>query len=150
MGILYENIYYIEQHNYNDLKNSSLEANVYFTLRDIFTNAKDLEHSLEANEYINKLTNSICYEERTPTFQYTEVLKNKKYLESLIKWLSQFKLSDFDFTDEIDEACEVELYLLINEYDYISNYITFNDWWDNFIELKGLLATELEKLSLVI
>ena len=146
MGILYENIYYIELYNYNDLKNSSLEANVYFTLRDIFNNAKYLEYSLEANEYINKLTNNICYEERTPTFQYTEVLKNKEYLESLILWLSQFKLSDFDFTDEIDEACETEIYLLINQYDYISNYMKFDNWWDNFIELKGLLANELEKL----
>ena len=146
MGILYENIYYIELHNYNNLKNSSLEANVYFTLRDIFNNAKYLEYSLEANEYINKLTNNICYEDRTHTFQYTEVLKNKEYLESLIKWLSQFKLSDFDFTNEIDEDCEVELYLLINEYDYNSKYMKFDYWWDKFTDLKGLLAEELEKL----
>ena len=61
----------------------------------------------------------------------------------MIKWLSQFKLSDFDFTDEIDEACETEIYLLINQYDYISNYMKFDNWWDNFIELKGLLANRL-------
>ena len=147
MGILYENIYYIELHNYNNLKNSSLEANVYFTLRDIFINAKYLEYSLEANEYNNKLTNNIRYEDRTNTFQYTDTLKNKEYLESLILWLSQFeKISDFNFTDEIDEACEREIYLLINQYDYISNYMKFDNWWDKFTDLKGLLAEELEKL----
>ena len=143
MGILYENIYYIELHNYNNLKNSTLEANVYFTLRDIFNNAKYLEYSLEANEYINKLTNNICYEERTPTFQYTEVLKNKEYLESLILWLSQFKLSDFDFTDEIDEDCEVELYLLINEYDYNSKYMKF----DSLTKLIILLSIKSNPLK---
>ena len=146
MGILYEKIYYIELHNYNNLKNSSLEANVYFTLRDIFNNAKYLEYSLEANEYNNKLTNNICYEERTPTFQYTEVLKNKEYLESLIKWLSQFsQISDFDFTDEIDIDCEAELYLLINK-NYNSKYMKFDNWLKYLTELKGLLAKELEKL----
>ena len=90
---------------------------------------------------------NIRYEERTPTFQYTEVLKNKEYLESLIKWLSQFKLSDFDFTDEIDEDCKFEIYkLLYHPYIIKLKYITFNDWWNNFIELKGLLSEELEKL----
>ena len=76
------------------------------------------------------------------------MLKNKDYLEYLILWLSQFeKISDFIFTDEIDEDCKFEIYkLLYHSYIIKLKYITFNDWWDNFIELKGLLANELEKL----
>ena len=146
MGIIHNDIKYIHLHNEHRLKFTSLEDNVYFTLRDIFNNAKYLEYSLEANDYNNKLTNNICYEERTPTFQYTEVLKNKEYLESLIRWLSQFsQISDFDFTDEIDIDCEAELYLLINK-NYNSKYMKFDNWLKHLTELKGLLAKELDKL----
>ena len=43
MGILSNGIKYVELMNDNELKNKSLEDNVYHTLRDIFANADEIQ-----------------------------------------------------------------------------------------------------------
>jgi hypothetical protein len=61
-------------HNKNELKKNSLEDCLYFTLRDIFGNAESAVTLMEANAFNRKLTNGVCYEARTPEFQYTNIL----------------------------------------------------------------------------
>ena len=55
---------YLQLCNLNELKKLSLEDNVYFTLRDIFLNYGYSYDMLRANDFNDKLTNNICYENR--------------------------------------------------------------------------------------
>ena len=125
-GRIIDKIKYICLYNDNELKKKSLEDNVYFTLRDIFNNANCVDTVFAANDYNHTLTNGICFEDRTLTFQYTKILYDKKYLLSLIKFLNYLNISYFTFIENKPK-------LQTNE------YIKFDEWWIQFKELKKLL-----------
>jgi hypothetical protein len=97
-----------------------------------------------------QLTNEICYEDRTDTFTYTNVLQDKAFVEGLIRWLLSTKPSrDFFFTDEIDEDDEytfagdtLTTKWKYSESDTIHEYITLDAWMENFNVLKNILLQE--------
>ncbi len=159
MGIIHNDIKYILLHNEHRLKFTSLEDNVYFTLRDIFLNASQCNICLEANEYNGIITTNIRYEERNDTFTYTDKLKCKHFVKSLYSWIDSIDLIydfkfDKDFDKEFDSNTETIVvdskphftyYYLENPDRYI-NFITFDVWLTHLITLKGLLNAELAKL----
>lgn len=136
MGITYNDTKYVYLCNKESFKSLSLEDNVYFTLRDIFMNANNADDAIECNNFNNKLTNNICFEERTDTFTYTDVLQDKLFIEGLIRWLNACKPKrDFFFTDSTDEGND-------------SEYITLDTWMESFNDLKhNLLPKRLDELK---
>ena len=114
--------------NNNDLKKKSLNDNVYFTVRDIFKNG-DYNMVITANYYNGLLTNNISYEDRNPAvqFQYANVLEQPVYLTKLLKWLSQIGMYSFDFVELEGEDIDM------------AEYIKWEDWWQQFEELKRKL-----------
>jgi len=67
-GRLINGIKYMYINDDNDFKKKSLEDNIYFTLRDIFWNCDSPDTCFEANYFNGRLTNNICFEERTERF----------------------------------------------------------------------------------
>jgi hypothetical protein len=122
------NINYIYIHENNELKNKSLEDNVYFTLRDIFNNGNSTDIILQANDFNSQLVDNIYYEERSDQFQYTNILYDKEYLLKLIKFLQPFNEHWFEFTEFEEE-----------EEEDMKNYIKFDEWFEQFKDLKILL-----------
>jgi hypothetical protein len=156
MGLTYNATKYVRLCNPHKFKSLSLEDNVYFTLRDIFMNAKKADDAIECNEFNHQLTNEIGFEDRTDTFTYTNVLQDKAFVEGLIKWLCAIKPSrDFFFTDEIDEddvctfnsACD----MLTTKWKYSDDkceYITLDSWMENLNELRSnLLPKRISELN---
>jgi len=133
-------IKYLQVHNDNNFKKLSLEDNVYFTLRDIFTNISEFNYIVEANEFNNEITGSIYYEDRKGDFQYTDSLNDKLFVNRLNKWLNDIKKTDFVFGYEPDDKADDE-----EKYWYydMKRLIKFDDWWSQFEELK----TRLEELK---
>ena len=148
MGLTYNGTKYVFLCNSYPLKYRSLEDNVYFTLRDIFMNAGSTDDAIECNQFNNKLTNNICYEERTDTFTYATVLDDKAFVEGLIRWLNACKPKrDLFFTDEIDEDDEYSFncYTLTTKWKYSDNkcvYRLLDAWMEDFNEL----TNDLQKL----
>ena len=137
---IFNNIKYLQLDNENHLKNKSLEDNVYFTLRDIYANVAGLDYCMEANLYNSKLTNGICYEERTIDFTYTNVLNDKTFIHELSIWLSYIDKSDFEFEAINDDANTEE-----NEWYFDTrNLFKFDDWWLQFEELRILIRERLQ------
>lgn len=134
MGRVRNGVKYLTLFHCNDLKKQSLQDNVYFTLRDIFFNNTGMEICFAANFFNNILTNGISYEERNPAvpFQYSNALDQKEYLTKLLKWLSKFTVYWFDFEDVEDDDEEV---------------IAWEDWWQQFCELKEALETRRQSLQ---
>ena len=126
---------YICLMNDNEYKMKSLEDNVYFTLRDIFGNC-DYDLVIAVNEFNKKLTNNTYFEDRDDTFKYTNVLYEKDYVEKLLKWIMSFKKSYFMF-DEFEQ----------DEYIQMKEYMNFDDWWNQFINLRKLIDEQYEKLE---
>lgn len=146
-------IKYIKLFNSREFKKKSLEDNVYFTLRDIFLNHGYLEDVFRANNFNTKITNNVCYEERKPNFEYTNLLMDKTFLISLIEWMKTIHILDFefetpeqymkdyepnskDYLDELDPYYNVDM----------SEYIALDDWMNEFNGLIKKLEIQLEKL----
>lgn len=120
-------------HN-NDLKKKSLEDKLYFTLRDIFWNAGPSDVCMTANAYNAMLTNNICFEERSDCFQYKKLEKDE--LEKISRWLKYIKKNgwvEFLAPEEGEEIIEEE-------------YMKFDDWWVEFINLRELIDTRLNNI----
>jgi hypothetical protein len=132
-GIFYNGKCYLKLYNNNELKNISLEDDIYFTLRDIFLNIADINYCMEANSFNGKLTNNIRYEERNKDFKYENLTNNMDYMVRLAKWLDFIDKSDFEF--EIG-----------NEED-LDDYIEFNIWWEQFCKLKNKISDKLHSLK---
>ena len=132
-GIFYNGKCYLRLYNDNQLKNLSLEDNIYFTLRDIFLNISGVDYCMEANSFNGKLTNNIRYEERDDKFKYTNLTNNNIYMKQLVIWLSYIDKSDFEFEPYDDEN--------------IDEYIEFDKWWQQFIELKEMIGKRLNHLK---
>jgi hypothetical protein len=135
-GKLINGVKYMYIMNENDFKKQSLEDNVYFTLRDIFMNAKWCDICFEANGFNNSLNDGICFEDRTNKFRYTNVLYEKSYVQKLLKWLNHIDVQYFDF-DKLEETDGV--------FD-MKTHIKFDDWWVQFEELRNLIKQQYEKL----
>lgn len=133
-GRLINGVKYIHLMNDNEFKKKSLYDNVYFTLRDIFANADSADTIMEANYFNGRLTNDICFEERTERFQYSNELHQKYYVERLQRWLKSFDIHDFEFIEpEEDEDIDMK------------EYMKWDDWWVQFIELRKLIDEQYEK-----
>ena len=158
-GIIHNNTKYIMLHNEHQLKFTSLEDNVYFTLRDIFLNTSQDNISIEANEFNGELTNNIRYEDRFNTFTYTDKLKCKTFLKSLYSWINSILLSDFEFDEDFDNEFDKNTDTIVidmkpnfiyyfgeNKDNYI-NFITFDSWLIHLDELKVLLNNIIQKMS---
>jgi hypothetical protein len=159
-GIIHNNTKYIMLHNEHQLKFTSLEDNVYFTLRDIFLNTSQGNIDIEANEFNGELTNNIRYEDRFDTFRYTDKLKCKTFVKSLYSWINSINLlSDFEFDEDFDnefdkntESIVIDMkphftyYYMKNKDNYI-NFITFDSWLIHLNELKVLLNNIIENKS---
>jgi len=138
-GRIIGNIKYIHLYNDRNLKNLSLEDNVYFTLRDIFLNAESIDDTFIANSFNEKLTNGICFEDRNESFTYTNVLDDIQYLSSLVNWLWHFNKHYFDF-----EPITLEEKINMDEYIDMDDYIRFDNWWDKFVNLRKLLQKKID------
>ena len=136
-------IKYLQLANDNQLKNKSLEDNVYFTLRDIFANVYGIDYYLEAEGFNDELTNGIKYQERTINFTYTNVLNDKIYIYRLNEWLSYIQKSNFKFEAIYDvlDTEEKKWYLATR------NLFNFDDWWLQFEELKMLIKQRLNLID---
>ena len=137
-------IKYLQNSNDNNLKSLSLEDNVYFTLRDIFTNISEFQYIIEANEFNNEISGSVYYKDRKSDFQYTDVLNDKLFVGRLTKWLNYIKKSDFVFDYEPDDKADDEEKCWY--YD-MRRLIKFDDWWSQFEESKVLIINRLEELK---
>ena len=136
-------IKYLQLHNDNNFKSLSLEDNVYFTLRDIFLNISSIDYVMEANQLNSHLTGSISYEERESVFQYRDSLINIIFVRRLNQWLNFITPFDFDFEELDDKADDEE-----KEWYYdMKRLIKFDDWWNQFEELKKLIKNRLKELN---
>ena len=119
---------YIQLINDNNLKKLSLCDNVYFILRDIFMNCDNCMDAVYANTFNSELTGEIYYEDRTPTFAYTNVLQDKSFVKKLVDWLNT--IGDerwFDFSTNIEDC----IYEFSDQH-----YIHIDDWLAQFNALK--------------
>jgi hypothetical protein len=146
-GRLIDGVRYVGLMNDNSFKSKSLEDNVYFTLRDIFWNG-EIDDVFSANHYNGLLTNGISFEERDERFEYTNVLYdyNSDYTQKLYDWLIRltgnkrtskpngWKDNMFEFL-EVNEDDEIDM----------SEYMKYDDWWDQLQQLIKKLEEQLEK-----
>lgn len=152
---LISGIKYLELHNSRELKKISLEDNVYFTLRDIFLNYEYIDDIFRANDFNSKLTNEICYEDRTENFEYTNLLKDENFLSLLIRWMKKIRISNFKFEtpEQYMKICDTSSKKYLDELDWyynvdMNNYIKLDDWINEFNELIKELESRLEKVKL--
>ena len=133
-GRLINGIKHMYNNDDNDFKKKSLEDNVYFTLRDIFWNCDSADTIMEANYFNGRLTNNICFEDRTERFQYSNELHQKDYVGRLQRWLKYITIYYFEFEEpEEDEKIDMK------------EYMKFEDWWIQFINLRQLIDEQYEK-----
>lgn len=134
MGRFINGIKYICLIANNDFKKKSLEDNVYFTLMDIMINSDSTDTCMTATLYTKSLDNDIYFNDRTDSFEYTNALEQKDYVEKLLTWLKRFtKNGWFEFLDTEEDVNSSE------------KYIRFDDWWIQFCELRKLLSFQYEK-----
>ena len=105
----------------NSLKQKSLEDNVYYTLIDIFNNAASSDLILRVYDFNRFLKDHSGY---------TRILYDKEYLSVLINMLKHVNESSFEFM--VDDG----------------EYISLNDWWKQFEELKRILVERYRQLNM--
>jgi hypothetical protein len=105
----------------NDLKKESLEDNVYFTLIDIFNNTAYSNLVLRVHDFNRFLKDNSGY---------TRILYDKEYLSVLINMLKHVNESSFEFI--VDDG----------------KYISLDDWWKQFEELKSILVERYRQLNM--
>jgi hypothetical protein len=113
-------------------------------------NAASADDAIECNQFNIQLTNEICYEDRTDTFTYTDVLHDKDFVEGLVKWLNYTRPNlDLFFTDTIDEDDYVIFYgrqlttkWKYSESDKMNEYLPLDAWMEDFNVLKNILLPE--------
>jgi hypothetical protein len=134
-GIKYNDIKYLYLMHPNDWKTKSLEDNIYFTMRDIFTNIDEFQFAMEANMFNDALSNGVVYEERTSDFIYSNILNEDfNFVCKLLKWLSYICEYYFDCTIVEDGPVDLD------------KYIPLEEWISQLDILKELLDEKLKKL----
>lgn len=140
-GKLINDIKYVCLMNNNSFKSKSLEDNIYFTLRDIFWNG-NVEECMTANHFNILLTNNIAFEERDNNFNYSNILYDYKsnFTRHLYNWICNITKVEltynilFEFLKpEKDEEIDM------------SEYIKYDVWWDQLLDLRKKLKEQLEK-----
>ena len=103
-------------------------------MRDIFANADSFDICDIANYFNIRLTDNICFEDRTERIEYKHVLHEKDYVKHLQRWLKRFNIHYFEFIDpEEDEEIDMK------------EYMKWDDWWVKFEELRKLIDEQYEK-----
>lgn len=133
-----KNVKYIEIINESNLKYKSLEDNLYCKLNDIYFNVDCIEIIEEAELFNAIITNNINFMERTPNFEYSNILNNKLFLNKIIKFLKKLSIDDFYF-DNYDN-------LILLKYIDLSEYISYNLWYD---DLKNLIMNLEDKMNIL-
>lgn len=128
LGRIIDGIKYMYVMNDNEFKKKSLYDNIYFTLRDIFANADSVDTISTANRFNGCLTNNIFFEDRTNTFEYSNELKDKKFLKSIQTWLKYLNIHYFEFFEPNDDE-EIDM----------KKYMKWDDWWEQFVELRNVI-----------
>jgi hypothetical protein len=125
--------------NDNEFKSKSLEDNVYFTLRDIFWNG-DINDCATANYFNGILTNNTTFEERDKNFKYTNLLYdyNSDFTKKLYYWICRMTNYNKDYVFDFEKPQE-------DEKIDIREYVKYDDWWEQFLELRKKLQEQLEK-----
>jgi len=121
-GVTIDNIKYISiMDDDNNLKFTSFNNRVYYTLRDIFWNCEDTRTMDLANELSRKIRND------------SNVLEDYAYLSQLYNLLSRLKDSYFYFGYTTKQDDEV--------------YIEFDIWYKELQELRQLVSEKLTNLQ---
>jgi hypothetical protein len=136
-GRLIDGVRYIYLNDANELKNKSLEDNIYYTLRDIFWNSRP-DYCFEANNFNSILTNNIFLENRENNFEYPNILYdyNSNFTQNLYDWLYKIN-KDIDNVFYFIDPNENK------EFD-INEYMKFDDWWAQFKDLIQKIEQQLE------
>lgn len=132
---MYNGIKYMCILNDNNLKQKSIEDNVYFTLRDIFLNVEKSDICDQVNYYNGMLTNQIHYEDRTDEFKYVNSMYEIHYVKKISKWLDIITRDWFSFNE------------LKMQPDDPSLYVEFDEWWKQFEETKKTIKDRCDKLT---
>jgi hypothetical protein len=145
-ALLYFNQQYFYQLYDNSFKTTSLEDNVYFTLKDLMLNIdENLLRGLgvfqikliqtKDDDVVQQNTLPCIYYNR-PQICYTNVLNNKHFVEQLLNMFNLISSDNFEF--EVPDCIEEV---------HINNYILFHHWWRQFTTLKSTLTQQLEMLN---
>jgi hypothetical protein len=125
-GILQDSIKYLEIiQDLNEIRMNSPEDFLYCTLIEIEININDGVLSIEANNFIARLTNYIKFP-RNEDFKYANILKDKLFLTEFNEWLKFINDSLFNFEPIPIYDTSVDL----------DDYISFNKWNKQFNMLK--------------
>lgn len=117
-GIIDNGIKYVEyMRDLNDIRFKSLEDFLYCILVEIEINVNDETCAVQAENYMNRLTNNIKFP-RNEDFTYAKILNNKAFLTEFIEWLKFIDSSCFDFETIPVYDISVDL----------KNYIRFDKW----------------------
>jgi len=117
-GIIDNGIKYVEyMRDLNDIRFKSLEDFLYCILVEIEINVNDETCAVQAENYMNRLTNNIKFP-RNEDFTYAKILSNKLFLTEFIEWLKTIDSSCFDFETIPVYDISVDL----------KNYIRFDKW----------------------
>lgn len=136
-GILQDGIRYLEIiQDLNEIRMNSPEDFIYCTLVEIEMNINDRVLSIEANNFIGKLTNYIIFP-RNEDFKYTNILKDKLFLTEFNEWLKIINDSLFNFEPIPIYDTSVDL----------DDYISFNKWKKQFNMLKGYIQKKCNNLQ---
>ena len=142
-GKLINDIKYVCLMNNNSFKSKSLEDNIYFTLRDIFWNG-NVEECMTSNHFNRLLTNNIAFEERNNNFNYSNILYDYKsnFTRHLYNWI--YSITKVELTyNRLFEFLKPEK----DEEIDMSEYIKYDDWWDQLLDLRKKLKEHLEKYN---
>lgn len=134
-GIIYNGIKYMCLLNNNNLKQNSLQDNVYFTLKDIFLNVDNYDMCNEVDNYMFEMKNDSNHSLKIGDFGYSDCLYDLNFVKKFFNWLNIITPDWFSFE-------EIKL-----QPDIPSNYMEFDKWWEQFEETKGLVREKLEKLE---
>jgi hypothetical protein len=117
-GIIQDGIKYVEyMRDLNDIRFKSLEDFLYCILVEIEINVNDETCAVQAENYMNRLTNNIKFP-RNEDFTYAKILNNKSFLTEFIEWFKLIDASCFDFETIPVYDISVDL----------KNYIRFDKW----------------------
>jgi hypothetical protein len=96
---------------------------------------------MRSESYSGQLTEGVVFEDRTDEFQYTNVLHQAKYLNSLCKFLERLTPNYFAVkpNDEMHLGTEDQAPI---EFD-----IPFDEWWSELEQLRKVLDEHLEKIT---
>ncbi len=135
VGVTWNNKKYILSANGSHLKYKSFEDNLYFTIREIFSNIESEFMMYEANAINAQLSNGIAWEDRDDKFEYYKLATDSDFIAFTLKFLNSIRPGDFDFEFETDKA-NLNAEVISNE------YVCFDTWWKNLEWLRKKLQSE--------